>query len=474
MDKEILNIDSITVAHLDRIGVVGKNGSGKSTLLKLMAGSIQPNRGISKQYIQPGYFEQLSAPIQIATDGELLSRIGIPQIKEGRDTLSGGEETKLKLAQIFSQYYEAILLDEPTTHLDQLGRDFLMEQLEYYYGAVILVSHDRDLLDRVVSTIWEVVDGKVTVYKGNYSDYKQAKQLENHQQMVAYELYNKERNRLEKAAQDKMERAKSLNRTDAKSKQKSKEKPSRLGKTKSKSSSQKSLHRAAKSIENRISKLSEVNLSKEDQPIIFHQSKAVELHNRVPIIANRLTLKLQDRILLEEVSFQIPLGSKVAISGPNGSGKSTLLRNLMAQHPGFVISPKATIGFFEQMSYRFTSEETVLSFFRNRTVHDEGFLRCVLYRMQFTNSDLQKNVNCLSGGEAIRLQLCYLFLGEYNILLLDEPTNFLDVQSREALEKFILGYQGTIILVTHDQTLRERVADIQYQINPKSKSISRI
>ncbi|WP_010099128.1 ribosomal protection-like ABC-F family protein [Ornithinibacillus scapharcae] len=473
--RDILNIDYLTVTQFDRIGIVGKNGVGKSTLLKLLSGIIQPERGTCKQYIQPAYFEQLTPPsTHLEADGEILSRIGVSSLKKEQHKLSGGEETKLKLVQIFSRFHEAILLDEPTTHLDQTGKDFLIEQLDYFYGALILVSHDRDLLDRLVSEIWEIADGKVTVYKGNYSDYQQAKQLEIQQHIDAYEAFSKERSRLERAAQVKMEKADRLFRNGGKFKQKAKEKPSRLGKTKSKATSQKSLHRASKSIENRISKLSEVEMYKKEQPIVFQQSKAVELHNRYPIMADRLTIRLQDTILLEDVSFQIPLGAKVVITGPNGSGKSTLLRYLLSQQSGITVSPKAKIGYFEQLSYRLITEESVLSFLKNRTTHEEGFLRTVLSKMHFTGSDLQKKVNVLSGGEVIRLQLCYLFLGEYNILLLDEPTNFLDVQTMEALEEFILGYNGTILLVTHDATMVDRIADVHFQLNPMSRSISKL
>ena len=111
------------------------------------------------------------------------------------------------------------------------------------------------------------------------------------------------------------------------------------------------------------------------------------------------------------------------------------------------------------MSYQFTNNETVLQFLRNRTDYDEGFLRSVLHAMQFTGTDIQKNVRSLSGGEAIRLRLCQLFLGEYNILLLDEPTNFLDIHALDALEQFIVAYKGTIVFVSHDQTFIDNVAD---------------
>ncbi|PEZ82954.1 hypothetical protein CN380_05310 [Bacillus sp. AFS017274] len=237
--------------------------------------------------------------------------------------------------------------------------------------------------------------------------------------------------------------------------------------TKSKGTSQKAAQRAAKAIEQRAEKLQEVEAVQEERQIVFRQSKQLELHNKFPIMADRLTLQVKGKVLLDEVSFQLPLGKKIAITGSNGSGKSTLLHHIANNGAGLALSPKAKIGFFSQMSYRFARDETVLQFLGNRSEYDEGFLRSVLHSMQFVGTDILKSVQSLSGGEAIRLQLCQLFLGEYNILLLDEPTNFLDITAIEALERFIAAYEGTIIFVSHDQAFINHVADLQYKIQAK-------
>ena len=142
-----------------------------------------------------------------------------------------------------------------------------------------------------------------------------------------------------------------------------------------------------------------------------------------------------------------------------------MLGHISLNGDGLTISPKVRIGHYQQMSYQFADNETVLQFLRNRSDYDEGFLRSVLHSMQFTGTDIQKNIRSLSGGEAIRLRLCQLFLGEYNILLLDEPTNFLDIDALDALEKFITGYKGTVIFVSHDRTFIDNVADMQYVIH---------
>ncbi len=464
LDKEILKINRLAVYQFDRIGIVGKNGVGKSTLLKLLAGMIQPSQGKVNRHVDFGYFEQVEAPSATKADPKLLGKL---LVQNQHDNLSGGEQTRLKLAQLFSHYCEVLLIDEPTTHLDQEGISFLLDELRYYYGALILISHDRAVLDELVTTIWEIHDGKVNVYAGNYSEYIAKKQLEREQQVQAYEQYLKEKNRLEKAAEEKMKTAERIANASSMSKKESKAKANRMFETKSKGTGQKAIQRAAKAIEHRIEKLHAVDGIREEKPIVFHQSSTLELHNKFPIMADRITIHVEDKILLEDVSFQIPLGKKIAITGNNGSGKSTLFQYIAEKGPGFTISPKAKIGFFKQMSYQFESNETVLLYLKNRSSYEEGFLRSALHSMGFVGTDLQKKVKSLSGGEAIRLQLCQLFLGEYNILLLDEPTNFLDIQAIQALESFIESYKGTILFVSHDKHFIANIADVQFHISDK-------
>jgi macrolide transport system ATP-binding/permease protein len=473
LDRVVINIPRLAVHQFDRIGVVGKNGSGKSTLLKLMEGQINPEKGQVKRFADFAYFDQLASPVEREIDFELMGKLSIPQT--GIENFSGGEQTRLKLAQIFSSYHEGLLIDEPTTHLDEAGIRFFIEELTYYYGALVLVSHDRYVLDKLVTKIWEIADGCITEYTGNYSDYTAQKELQRKQQQEQHEKYIKEKTRLLKAAEEKMKKADKITQANGHiSKKETKAKANKMFMTKSKDTSQKAVQRAAKAIEQRVEQLESVEAPKEENLLRFHQSPSLKLHNKYPIMGERVTLKVGDKMLLKEASFQFPLGKTIVITGSNGSGKTTFLHHIISRGEGMVISPKAVIGAYEQMDYQFEKDETVLEYMKERSDYNESKIRSVLHSMNFTGNDLNKNVHHLSGGEAIRLVLCQQFLGRYNVLILDEPTNFLDVFCIEALERFIKAYEGTVILVSHDRMFFERVADCVYAIEQQQLIIRKI
>jgi macrolide transport system ATP-binding/permease protein len=463
LDRLVLNIPRLAVHQFDRIGIVGKNGAGKSTLLKLMAGQIKPEKGHVKIFSDIAYFDQLAPPVEREVDYELTGKLFIPQTEIKH--FSGGEQTRLKLAQIFTTYHEGLLIDEPTTHLDEEGTRFIIEELTYYYGALVLVSHDRNVLDQLVTKIWEIEDGCVTEYTGNYSEYRAHKELKRKQQQEQHEHYIKEKARLIKAADEKMKKADKIPQANGHiSKKETKAKANRMFMTKSKDTSQKAVQRAAKAIEQRMEKLQAIEAPKEDLVLHFHQSESLKLHNKFPIMGDRISLKAGNKTLLTETSFQFPLGSTIAIRGNNGSGKSTLLRYIYQNKEGVILSQKALIGCYDQMGYQFEKDESMLAYMKERSDYEERKIRAVLHAMNFAGNDLKKNVKNLSGGERIRLGLCQLFLGRYNVLILDEPTNFLDVYCIEALERFIKAFDGTVILVSHDFTFINRVADHIYVI----------
>lgn len=463
LDRVVLDIPRLAVHQFDRIGVVGKNGAGKSTLLKLMGGLISPDKGKVNFHADFAYYDQLSAPIEGGeTDYEIAARLAVPEIEV--ENFSGGEQTRLKLAQLFNVYHEGLLLDEPTTHLDAAGTQFFIDELMYYYGALVLISHDRHVLDQLVTKIWEVEEGRVMEYTGNYSDYAAEKELQRRQQLEQHDRYVQEKNRLLCAAEEKMKKAEKIAQANKMFKTEANAKANLMFMSKSKGTSQKAMQRAAKAIEQRVEQLKAIDAPEKEQTIFFHQAPALQLHNKFPIIAEHLTLRAGDKVLLQNANFQFPLGSTLAITGGNGTGKSTLLRHILSKGEGITVSPKAVIGCYEQRGYRFTEAKSVLAYMEQCSDYQQSKIRAVLHAMSFSGNDLRKDVRDLSGGEAIRLALCQLFLGKYNILFLDEPTTFLDVYCIQALERFIQGYEGTIVLVSHDQVFLNNVADRIFRI----------
>lgn len=463
LEKDILHIPYLAVHQFDRIGIVGKNGAGKSTLLKLLSGELVPQQGSIMKHVDPFYVEQINPPLpNDSVDINLMHKL------QADNAHSGGEQMRLKIAHAFSHYYEAMLLDEPTTHLDQQGIHFLTEQLEYYYGALLIVSHDRALLDATVTTIWEIEDGQITVYTGNYADYEAQKMLERTQQQAAFEKYEREKRHLEKAAAEKMKKAEKITSAANLSENDKRAKANRMVETKSKGTSQKAMHKAAKAIKKRMEQLQAVDPVQQQGDIRFYSSLALTLHNKIPIMLDQLTLSIDNHVLLHNVRMQIALHEKVAITGPNGSGKSTLLQSIAKGHPNIIVSPKVKFGVFSQLAYQsLPANENVLSFIQQRSDYREAMIRSVLHQMQFDAVDLQKNIQDLSGGERIRLLLCVLFLGHYNVLLLDEPTNFLDMYTKDALARFIKAYNGTVLFVTHDAYFTKQVATRVFDIKDK-------
>jgi len=463
--RDVLDIDSLELYSYDRIGLVGGNGAGKSTLLSVLSGEFTPTGCKLQRLGENAYIKQLDTiePDSIG-DHSLLSRMGLSDINA--DTMSGGEETRAKIALAMSSQVHAIFADEPTCHLDRSGIDLLIGQLKAFDGALLIISHDRYFLDETVDKIWELKDGKITEYWGGYSDYLEQKEEEYQRQSAQYDQVMQEKERLERSAEEKRKQARQVDskKKGAKSKN-STEFAGRLGQQKSTGTKQKKMHQAAKNLEKRIESLGDISAPERIRSVRFRQSEALELHNKCPISGEGINLSFGERIIFDNAGFAIPLGAKVAFTGGNGTGKTTLLKMILSHHSGLTISPKAVIGYFEQTGYKFTAEQSVLSFMQEDCDYNVSEIRAVLASMGIGSRDILKDLKVLSGGEIIKLLLSKMLLGRYNILLLDEPGNYLDIGSMEALEAMMKSYTGTIIFVTHDQRLVDNVADVVYEFS---------
>ncbi|QNO14196.1 Msr family ABC-F type ribosomal protection protein [Alkalicella caledoniensis] len=462
--KDILDIKDIEIYDYHRIGLVGANGSGKSTLLKILLGEIElPGCKINRL----GRFAYVPQLDQVSNtevkDFSLMGKMGVKEVN--LQNMSGGEETRLKIAQALSEQVHGIFADEPTSHLDSEGTEFLIGQLKYYTGALLVVSHDRYFLDEVVDKIWELKNGRITEYWGNYSDYVRQKEEEHQNETVKYQRFVAERDRLQKAVEEKRKQANKIEqKANSGAKKKNTQSAGRLGHQKPTGSKQKKLYNAAKSIENRIEALGDVEAPENTRSIRFRQSKALQLHNPYPIIGSEITKQLGGKLLFDNASFNIPLGSKVALTGGNGTGKTTLLKMILNQEDGITVSPKAMMGYFAQNGYKYNQALGIIEFMTQDCDYNTSEIRSVLASMGFAQTDISKKLSVLSGGEIIKLLIAKMLLGPYNILLMDEPSNFLDLPSIEALERLMKDYKGTIVFVSHDKGLIDNVADVVYDI----------
>lgn len=460
MSREILEINDLKVYENEKIGIIGANGTGKSTLLDLIADKTKPDTGKVHKTIDFEYYEQIEeslAPEYGKIDPEYLSRLEVPSHEV--EHFSGGEQTRLRLAEYFSTYQFGLLMDEPTTHLDTEGIQFLVDQLKYYYGTLLVVSHDRYFLDEVVDTIWEVKDGQVTVYPGNYSAYQELKEQELIEQENAYEKFTKEKERLEQAAQKKQEQAQKMANVSSKQRNKS-VKPDRLSSSKQKDTVQAAAHKTAKTIEKRAEQLDVVEKVEEETTIHFPVPKRLEMHNDYPIMGQKVFIQRGEKILFNETNFQLPLGKRIGIVGPNGSGKSTLLNRIVTDGDGITLSNKIVFSVYCQLAYQLSGEQSLLDYLKSDSYLEEPVIRSILNNLGFDQTEvLKKSVASLSGGEATRLVIAKLFTDPSNVLILDEPTNFIDVQTIEALETLMKSYKGTILFTSHDKYFMENVAE---------------
>ena len=463
LGRILFEIDELSAYAGDKIAIIGNNGVGKSTLLKLINNTVQPDEGEVQIDTDFNYLEQIGNPNYVINDSldfELMSRLSVPD----NENMSGGEQTKHRIVEMLSNYKMGLLLDEPTTHLDSESIELIIEQLEYYYGTLLFVSHNRHFINEIANKIWEIKDGIIHEYHGNYDDYIMQKELAQKSLESKAEAINNEKERLKKAILKQQQYASDLN--DYNKKTARTHNPGRLGQSKTKDTVQKNAFKKAKSIESRMKQLEDIDLPVEQASLKFPMKQSELIYNRFPIIAQDISIRRGDKLLLENTSFQFQFGKTTVITGPNGSGKSTLLHEIMT-NPLIEKSPKLNIKTYEQMDYKLEVDESIISYMLRKSDQQETFIRTILSRLDFKQEELNKSVNNISGGEATRIALALLFLQRSNVIIMDEPTNFIDISTIEALEEFIKSYQGMIILVSHDTDFIKNVADFIYTTENK-------
>ena len=483
----------------EKVGMLGANGSGKSTILKLIIGKIDPDIGqvLRQKGLRIGYLPQepafsgdrtvlqemhagvehllrlqqaihaVSGEMESLTGSELQTKmkqydrlchdfeIAGGYAYETRiyttlaglgfesgsyhvmtSSLSGGQLSRLSLAQILMLQTDLLLLDEPTNHLDLQATEWLERFLTGYNGAAVIVSHDRCLLDKVVCKIIEVENKQAHVWNGNYSNYVQTKETLRLQQQRQY-----------------VKRAEMVDRTlDFIARNKDQE----------------GMRKTARGRKTRLKRLLKQNPNFLDKPseqktIGFSFGQTNRGSNLV-LRCEGLSKSFGDLTLFEDLTFDVLSGERIGIIGPNGTGKSTLLRLALRQlrpTAGSIrLGQNLRVGYLDQHGNVLDPSKSVLdeAFSANPKLSSEQ-LRNRLGAFLFTGDDVFKLCGDLSGGQRNRLMLCKLVLAEPDVLVMDEPTNHLDIASREMLEAAMDDYTGAMIVVSHDRYFLDRVVD---------------
>ena len=461
------------LSHIDfeiqgnqKIAVVGRNGAGKTTLLRLIAGELSLDRDDRRQ--GPGItasrqltvemlgqqalageertveeLVMLNCPAKGSFDRErfeyereydtLFTGLGFQKEDKKRSVaaFSGGQKTKIALIQLLLKKPDLLLLDEPTNHLDMETASWLEGYLRQYPGAVVMVSHDRFFMDRTADIVYELEQGKLTRYPGNYTNYREQKRKNYEIQMKSY-----------LRQQEEIERQEELIK-------RFKNKPSKAA-----------FARSRKKI---LERMLPVEKPREDMAHIFTGTITPLIPGSKWVFeAEHLKIGYDKHSLLE-LSLRIRKGQKIGILGVNGSGKTTFLKTVAGFLPAVAgecaLGNNITIGYFDQYSAAIQSEKTVVEHFSDLfpSLTDKE-VRTILGAYLFKGKDGAKRVDDLSGGEKARLVLAELLQSRPNFLILDEPTNHMDIQAKETLESAFQAYEGTILFVSHDRYFIRQVA----------------
>ncbi|ACU34613.1 ABC-F family ATP-binding cassette domain-containing protein [Actinosynnema pretiosum subsp. pretiosum] len=457
--RPLLDGVSLGVGEGDRIGVVGLNGGGKTTLLEVLAGVAEPddgrvsqNRGLRMAVVTQRTTlaegstvrDAVIAPLNFAAEHEwaadprvrsVLDGLGITAL--GLDspvgTMSGGERRRVALAAALVQELDLVVLDEPTNHLDVEGVRWLAEHLLARRTALVVVTHDRWFLDTVCSRTWEVVGGRVEQYEGGYADWVYARA---------------ERGRLADAAEEKR---RNLARKELAWLRRGA--PARTSKPRYR-------------IEAAEALISDVPAPRDTVELMAFAKRRL---GRTVVELEDATLTVGDRTLVRDLTWRVGPGDRIGIVGVNGSGKTTLLRALAGERE-LDGGGKRIEGQTVKLAHLSQELHDLDGSMRVLEAVEEVARRIVLGKMELSASQLAERfgfssqrqwtpVGDLSGGERRRLQLARLLMGEPNVLLLDEPTNDLDIDTLQQLEDLLDSWPGTLVVISHDRYLVERVCD---------------
>lgn len=468
---DVLTKSTFSIQDGERVSLVGKNGSGKSTLLKIIAGlepydcgTVQISAGTTVGYVPqvPQYKEMITVSDFLRDDGieeymvsKALSIFGLEDfLHKKMSELSSGQKTKVYLSRLIVVEPDLLLLDEPTNHLDTEGLEWLEDYITYYPGTVFFVSHDRMFLDTVATKTLELDRGEITTYGGNYSFYKQEKELK----QLALERQYISQQRDIKRLTNELHITKQRGKVSNIIKKKSGTSRAEAGFFANRQSQ--IFGSVAKNIERQIDRIEKI-----EKPQAIPELRAlfrpkIETGESV-ILVTDVSKRFDENTLFSEVSFHVRKKDRVAIVGNNGSGKSTLIKILMGEETldtgSFFWGANVDIGYISQEHTELRGNQTVIEELEKEAKLSKTDAYKLLVRFLLPVEKINQSVQSLSSGEKAKVLLSQIMASGPNVLILDEPTNHLDIASLEAIEDAIANYEGTIIAISHDRYFLQRI-----------------
>ena len=504
--NEVFSNVKMEINDKDRIAIVGRNGAGKSTLLKIISGEIDFDNGertvskdttigyLSQEFIvredlsiyeemitcfneiielekelekisyeltpeniesNPGLLDKYDRlQNQVLTHKNYHYKSKIESVLYGLDfdkevfdkkisTFSGGEKTRLSMAKLLLSEPDLLILDEPTNHLDMENVAWLENYLSSYNGAIVIVSHDRYFIDKVVNIVYNLEFGKLKKYVGNYSNFLRQYEEDYEKNLKEYVSQQKDIKRLEEFVQKNIARA--------------------------------STSKMAKSRQKVLDKMEIIDNPRKDDKAANIEFRIKEQSGRDVLIVNDLQVGYEEQVG-QKYNFSVYKGDRIAIVGKNGIGKSTLIKTIAKKQKelggNIQYGSKVSLGYYDQKQAEFESSKTILNeLWDEYPLMKEAEVRTVLGRFLFRGDDVLKIVRDLSGGEKARLQLAKLMLEKNNLLILDEPTNHLDITSKQVLEEALENYEGTILFVSHDRYFINKIANKVFDIAEEGYNI---